>query len=321
MIRKLEIDAARADLAAVEGLLARRSRVTDPVGWMQFSKRKEEIETQLAKLHGTPATGAAVALFFGGLPVFGSRGIKAEFGTKAVGQFQDVVTKRFAEYQGPIGSRGPTKQADQTAMMITDVARGSFGFVLEEVERDDQHLVESPLRLIVDDVLDLIYQTSAPDEEAFNAFVESVDPRVLTSLRTFFQTLDNEGATMRIVEDEREFSLPREAISRARGRTDTLQMTEDARPFEGRLYLLPDSKKFELHLEDGSSMRGSVAQEFLKPLLTASQDIPDGILGMTRVVLVRVRTIEFPNAPAKKVFRLLSFADDAPRNTILHTAL
>jgi hypothetical protein len=307
MLRKLEVDAAQADLAAVEGMLARRSRQADPVGWLQFSKRKETLQRQISELQTQVATGASLALFFGGLPVFGSRGIKAEFGAKAIDQFQDVVTKRFAEFQGPIGFRGPTKQADQTGLMITDIARGSFGFVLEELSQD--HLVESPLKHVVDDVIDLIYQTSAPDEEAFDSFMEAVDPRVLASLRSFFQILDSEGATMRIVEDQREFSLPREAIARARSRTDTIEITETETLFDGKFYLLPESKKFELHLKDGVSIRGSVAAEFLKALIGEGAEVPEGILGTERSLIVRVRTVKIPNAPIKHVYRLLSLAD------------
>ncbi|MCK1603923.1 hypothetical protein IVB02_21400 [Bradyrhizobium sp. 166] len=316
MLRKLAIDAVQADLAAVEGLLALRSQEADPVGWFQFSKRKDSLRRQIAELSTHIPSGAAVGLFFGGLPVMGSRGIKAGFGARAVEQFQDVVTKRYAEHQGPLGSRGPTKQADLTELMITDVARGSFGFVLEEA--NDNFLLDSPLKEVVDNVVDLIYQTSAPDEEAFNAFAESVDPRVLSSLRSFFQLLDSEGATMRIVDDHREFSLARESIARGRTRTDTIEISEIEQEFIGKFYLLPESRRFELHMEDGSVIRGSVALEFLKSLLGETQEVPEGVLGTERTVSVRVRIVKFPNVPTKYVYRLMAFAE--PTQDAVRTA-
>lgn len=317
MPRKLDLDAAQADLRAVESLLAQRSLETDPVGWLQFSKRKEALQRELSELRSHASTGASVALFFGGLPVFGSRGITAEFGAKAVEQFQDVVTKRFAENQGPIGARGPTKQADQTRLLITDVARGSFGFVLEESTQD--HLVDSPLKHVVDDVVDLIYQTSAPDQEAFDAFLESVDPRVLTSLRAFFETLDNEGATMRIVEDDKEISLPRESIARARTRTDKMELSESEQRFGGKLYLLPESKKFELHLQDGGSIKGTVAADFLRGLMGDSTEVPSGILGTQRNVSVRTRVVKLPNMPTRYSYRLLSLLPEAGTENVIRT--
>lgn len=316
MPRKLELDAAQADLRAVEGLLERRSKSADPVGWLQFSRRKEALQKTIKNLQTDVPTGASVALFFGGLPVLGTRGIKAEFGARAIEQFQDVVTKRFAEQQGPIGARGPTRQADQTGLLITDVARGSFGFVLEEAPQEQ--FVESPLKHVVDDVVDLIYQTSAQDEEAFESFIEEVDPRVLGSLRTFFQILDSEGATMRIVEDEKEYSLPRESIARARSRTDTIEIDEREQVFAGKLYLLPESKKFELHLQDGS-IKGSVATGFLKSLIGDGSEVPEGILGTDHKVLIRVRAVKLPNVPTRYAYRLLSLPEETDENEAMRS--
>lgn len=309
MLKKLEVEAAQADLAAVEALLRRRSRESDPIGWMQFSSRRDELQNKLSELQSLVTTSASVALFFGGLPVIGSRGIKAEFGTKAIDQFQDVIKKRFAEYHGPIGSRGPTRQADQTAMMITDIARGSFGFVLEEA--NEHHLAESTLKTVVDDVLNLIYSSIAPDEDAFSSFLESIDPRVLASLRTFFHHLDNEGATLRIVEDDRELSLPREAISRARSRTDTIEISEDTRAFEGKLFLLPESRKFELHLRDGLSIKGTVAADFYKSLPSSGDEDLSDLVGTDKKVMVQVRSVKSPNAEMRYGYRLLTLAPAA----------
>ena len=37
MMRRLEFEALRADLAAVEALLKQRSEIEDPIGWFQFN--------------------------------------------------------------------------------------------------------------------------------------------------------------------------------------------------------------------------------------------------------------------------------------------
>jgi hypothetical protein len=226
MLKRLEQQAVRADLAAVDGLLGSRTEAEDPVGWLQFSRRKEMLEQQLSA-PSEVSSSAAVGLFFAGRPVFGSRGIAAEFGARAVEQFQAVVSTKHATQEGPIGSRGPIPQRDRSKLMITEVARGSFGFILEEAE--GPQLVESPLRQTVDEVVDLIYRTAAPDEEAFEAFTEAVDNRVLGSLKGFFRLLDEAGATVRIVEEQREFTLARDAVERARERTESLVIDEQER--------------------------------------------------------------------------------------------
>jgi hypothetical protein len=306
MLKRFEREAVEADLSAVEALLSERTMDDDPIGWLQFQERRASLSEKLAAISEQHSMTAAVALLFGGLPVVGSRGINVEFGTKAVEQFQDVISKRYAEHQGPLGSRGPVKQSAETGLMITDVVRGSFGFVLEEP--DTNLFIETPLKHVVDDVLDLIYRTSAPDEEAFDAFTESVDPRVLASLRTFFSHLYSSGATMRLVEDERDIELSRDSISRARARTDTIEISENSKEALGVLYLLPETRRFELHASEGI-IRGSVSSDLMRRILRDDNTIAPGLLGATHNVALNIRTVTAMNVPPKEVFRLTDILD------------
>jgi len=109
MLRKLERDSLAADLAAVNSLLAGRTEDEDPVGYLQFSERKREIEEQLLALDAQPEENLAeVGLFFGGVPVFGSQGIHAAFAGEVLGAFQDLMSKRYAALEsGALGARGP----------------------------------------------------------------------------------------------------------------------------------------------------------------------------------------------------------------------
>ena len=43
MLKKLEVDALKADLAAVTALLAARTEDDDPVGWLQLSGRQADL--------------------------------------------------------------------------------------------------------------------------------------------------------------------------------------------------------------------------------------------------------------------------------------
>ena len=64
--------------------------------------------------------------------------------------------------------------------------------------------------------VDLVFRVASPDQEIFETLAEGIDSRVLGSLRSFFKVVDDAGATMRIVEDRREFTLQREEVGRAR---------------------------------------------------------------------------------------------------------
>lgn len=295
MLKKLELDALKADLASVEMLLHERTEVQDPLGWMQFSERKnlleEKINSLSAHLHDTAAS---VALFFGGRPVVGSRGILADFGSKVIDQFQELVAIRFAEIDGgSVGTRGPLPQRARSDLLITDVARGSVGFILEEVGSENHSLLDTPLKNIVDEVCDFIFRLSSADEERFVSFTDVVDQRLLTAFETFFSTLDSSGATLRVVENEREFSLDREEVVRAHIRTQSLQLIEREESFSGTLYILPGSRRFELHSSDVGSdvIRGSISRQCLDALLDQNGEVLPNILGQIHSVNVRAKDV------------------------------
>ena len=85
MMRRLEFEALRADLAAVEALLKQRSEIEDPIGWFQFNQRKAELESKIAELQTSEVQSAAVALYFGGRPVIEFAGYFRRFWVEGCG--------------------------------------------------------------------------------------------------------------------------------------------------------------------------------------------------------------------------------------------
>src|SRR5579862_4840745 len=304
MLKRLELDALRADLSAVDANL--RGRTDDPIGVLQFEHRKRELEARIADLQREQAgENAGVAIFFGGRPVIGSRGILADFGTQAISNFQSLIATRFAELDGPLGRRGPVPQRGQTQLMITDVARGSVGFVLEEV-RDDHQLLDTPLKEVVDEVCSFIRRIASPDEEAFQAVTEIVDDRLLGSLRAFFKLLDDSGATLRVVESDSEFSLGRENVERARRRTDSLRLSETEEIVRGTLYVLPDARKFEIHpVPVGEPIRGSISANTLRELVGDGHEVREGIVGVVQDLRVRIKEARVLDREPRKSFTLI----------------
>src|SRR3546814_4346533 len=82
---------------------------------MQFSRRLEDLNRRLREIEAAPSTSAGVGLFFGGRPVVGSYGIQAEFGAKAVAEFQTLVSNTFAAAEGTLGARGPVRSEEHTS--------------------------------------------------------------------------------------------------------------------------------------------------------------------------------------------------------------
>lgn len=302
MLKKLELDSLRADLSAVDALLAARTEQEDPIGWFQFSSRKHELEEALSRVAGSQEMHAGVALFFNGRPVFGSKGIRADFAGQAIDRFQDLVSKRFASLEsGPLAARGPVPLRENAQMMITDVARGSFGFVLEESSNETDPMIVTPLKHVVEEISELVFKISSPDEDVFESSVESLDDRLLAALKQFFELLDDSGATLRIVEGQKEFNLDHDAVRLARDRAETLQITERAdQTIIGTVYLLPTARKFELHVQgSGEIIKGNISPGCLGELLGDGTEIPDAVVGRLWETRMNVREIHERNRTPK----------------------
>jgi len=307
MPRKLRLDGLRAELNSVQELLRQAHDAGDPVGELQYSHRQEILQKEIEEIEKTETTSASVALFFGGKPVLGSKGIAAEFAGSALEKFQDLVTRTFAKAElGPLGRRGPIPQKENTQLMVTELARGSFGFVLDEMSEQSE-LQETALKLMVDEVARIVEDTGSPNEPDFEAIVESLDPRTLIALKDFFVILDSSEATIRIVDDERDFLLDKYAVHRGRLRTEATSIEEKETFATGQILgFLPEHRKFELKPVDGEIIYGSVSKEAAEQyqaMVTSGTDV----VGRHWQVKLTVRTVKPLNRPLREVYRLLEF--------------
>lgn len=269
MLKKLALDALMADLESVDALLAARTEEDDPIGFYQFSARKAEIEDAINKMENELSRHAEIGIFFGGQPVQGSRGINADFADKALDEIQGLISTRFSGIEiGPPKQRGPVILGNRAQMIVTSVMRGSFGFVLEEAGQNEEN-DNTPLRDVVEEVSNILSRVGAADETIFEEAASELDERFLIQLRHFFQYLDEQAATMRIVSGHREFLLDRNAITLARTRIQGMEISEDILDISGDLFFLPESKRFDFVYErDGARavMRGSVAPGVFKQI-------------------------------------------------------
>lgn len=258
-LKKLERDFAKADIAAVNSLLAQLSD-EDVMTRFGLEARLEELQGELAALDDTmEEPTASAALFFGGQPVLGSRGIESEFGGAAVTKFQDLVAKVLAHENGGLGQRGVVPNRGASTLHITNIVRGSFGFLLEEV-RPQHQLVETTLKAAVDEVTRLLDAFGEPDEEAFRTAVEEIDERVLGTTREFFSLMRQRGATLRVVAGDRDNSFGAEAVARAADRASSTVLQEGEEVIVGQLAgVLPDAHQFEFRASvDRGTLRGRV---------------------------------------------------------------
>lgn len=307
MPRKLRLDALRAELSSVLDLLRQSHEIGDPVGELQYEHRQNILENEIEELEEAVSTSTSVALFFGGRPVLGSKGIAAGFAGNILEKFQDLVTRKFAkEGLGQLGERGPIPQKNNTQLMVTELARGSFGFILDEMS-DQTELLDTSLKLIVDDVAVIVENTGSLSEQDFEEMVESLDQRTLIALKEFFVILDDSEATIRIVNDERDFILDQYAVHRGRLRIESTSIEEEEELMSGIIQgFLPEHKKFELQPADREIIYGSVSKEAAEQY-QAMLDSGLAVVGHHWQVKITARTIKPLNRQPRAVYRLIEF--------------
>lgn len=258
-LRKLERDYIEANISEVTALL---DRVGDRDVMSRFGLEDQlnELKEALARLQAMPPeTLASAALFFGGKPVLGSQGIESGFAGSAVGQFQDLVSMVHAHDTVGLAERGTVPRRSSSTLHITNIVRGSFGFLLEEVQPQLQ-MVDSSLKTAVDEATRLLMAFGEDDEEDFRSAVEEIDQRVLAASGEFFDLMRKSGATVRLVSGETDRSFGSDVVARAVERARTTTVVDGDEVVRGQLAgVLPESHQFEFRTADErGTIRGNV---------------------------------------------------------------
>lgn len=304
-MKKLEKEALLADRQSVVEILEDIS-AEDLTGKLTFQGRLKEIDERLSQVQALSETKGSVALMFGGEPVKGSRAIDAQFASAALRTFQDLVTKRVASEEiGQLGSRGRIPLRAAANLAITELVRGSVGFLLEEDSSQDE-IADTAVKVAIEEVADVITKAASENENDFEQAVENVDARLLVSLRDFFKTLDEGHATLRIVEEERDETLDRYAVRRARQRVDATQIAENEIDLQGELLgLLPEGRRFEMKLESGEVIRGAVGATLAADWLPLIEQSKQPMVGRRWQTRMKVREVRERNRPPRKLYTLL----------------
>jgi hypothetical protein len=261
-IRKLERDYLKADISAVGGLLETLGD-DDVMARFSLEERLAELQAALAGLEeAPPETLASAAIFFGGKPVIGSQGIESGFAGSAVGHFQDLVSMVHAHETVGLAERGTVPRRASSTLHITNIVRGSFGFLLQEVQPQLQ-IVDSSLKAAVDEATRLLKAFGEDDEEQFRTAVEEIDQRVLATTGEFFDLMRKSGATMRLVSGETDRSFNSDVVARAVDRAKTTTVVDDQETVPGQLAgVLPESHQFEFRTSDErGTIRGRVDRD------------------------------------------------------------
>jgi len=255
---KLVRQRSEAARAGAEELL-RRIPVTDILARLSLESQVSDLGLELEP-GGVEDTHASIALFFGGKPVVGEIGIDSDFAGAALTGFQDLVTKVYTDMRGELGRRGPLALRQEASLAVTGIVRGSFGFILEEVD-PQVHLMDTSLKDAVETTARLLDSFYSADEFSVQQSLERFEQRVVSSVSSFFSLLATNEAVVRLQSDtiEREFKSAGILIADQLARTSAVEESEES--VDGELLaVLPEGHIFEFR-ETGSdeAYRGKVA--------------------------------------------------------------
>jgi hypothetical protein len=279
-------DFLRAELAALDRLIA-ESTGDDDLALIGFEARRDDVANELASAESRDRRIGRAALTFNGDPVVGTRGIDADFAGEALERFQKLVAKKAAVRAGAtLGTRGPIPHAEQSRLLVTGTALGSFGFVLEESA--PSLIAPSLLAEALDDSVRLL--EAAKDDDAFGDLVAENDPEVVSALAKFVELLSTSGATVSVRTSRATAIMKqREEVLAAAGRASTVRDEADL-PIDGVLEgLLPTGRRFEFRRADTNELIvGKLASD------VADVDALKRYLDTRCVAHVRVITFQRP---------------------------
>lgn len=211
-----------------------------------LESRKREVERELASQAMPPEKAAVVRLTFGGKPVVGSQGIRADFGVDAVKKFANAVATVGASQMRALQSRGALPNRERYDLLITDTALGSFGFELRAAPRRGVLPADSPVDAAIEQTKSILEATTGTDEELANAISET-DPRALSAVHAFLKKVADQEAVCAIEHEDEVFRFADVAQVRKgehRLRQENIHQTQCV--VRGRfLGVLPSQRTFE----------------------------------------------------------------------------
>jgi hypothetical protein len=249
MSRALQRDRLEAELETVARLI-KETPVTRAFSRASLESREREIKAALAELPRSEGTNAEVVLSFEGEPVAGAEGIDARFSADALLNFQKLVTAVAArKSRGELSGSGSFPDANAARLHVSNVVHGSFGFQLQELER--QLIGATPLAEAVERSLTVL-EAARQGGDTFAEVIAKEGPRIQDAALGFLDVLRRHHAAVRLVSDHADVRFDAVAVPLAVEAIKSVEVEEKEEKIPGRFggFLL-GSKRFE-HTPEGA---------------------------------------------------------------------
>jgi len=277
---------------------------------MGLESRIEVLQRELSQLPSKPSA-AKARLTFRGRPVVGSKGIFADFASKATAAFSELVTVLAAAQSKPVAWTGPISNREETQLLVTGTATGSFGFELEEhVLQSIVPEIESPIASALAQSRNLLESVVGDDDELTES-IAGLDERAVTNLRRFLEVMVTNDAVCCLSYRDRDFGF--RDVSQVRlglERLDRDNFHEETASYSGVfLGILPTRRTFEFKVaSEETVISGKIGSEI---------SAPDEInLNLGTVVSITLVATRLGHGRAKYVLKELPIWGDTASSSI-----
>lgn len=267
-MNRLEYQHRLAEKASLQKLLAEIPE-EDVLDRASLQSRLEMVEHELNQVIPPSREPARARLTFRGKPVVGQHGIFAEFGSKATTAFADTVSKIAASLSGQLSSMGPIPNRDESRLLITGTAVGSFGFELEEAPLDNQ--LDFGGDTIAGQALELtqslLTSTVGSDDDLADS-AANTDPRAIGALRSFLELLATNEAVCALQFNNKVFQFKDVGeVRRGIARLSNDNLHEETTNLKGEFQgVLPKARTFEFKIAESEEVvRGKVSPAVATP--------------------------------------------------------
>jgi len=232
---------------------------------MGLEARLKSARQALAGLNPAPFI-RKVRLTFRGRPVFGSRGVAAEFGSKAAGFFTDAFSAVVAGLAENLHYMGPIPDKEKNQLLITGTAIGSFGFEFELPTADELPLILNRAEEAMQKLENLFQVAAEGSDDDIAELAEEIHPRAVKKAAEFLDYISEQGAWCGLEFKEHPFHF--KGIDEVRASAKRLMsnnIRESDESFRGEFQgVLPKSRMFEFKLTDQDHvLRGKVGPEIV----------------------------------------------------------
>lgn len=249
-----------AEVAELESVLSRipASNVLERFG---FEQRLQAARATLEQFQDILEPERA-QLTFRGLPVKGSEGISAEFGSKAVVAFSEAFTAILAGMRDRLQYMGPIPGKARNQLMITGTAVGSFGFELRLPNLTPDLFSESGgAEEALESLLALLKVSAEGSDDEIADLVSQLHPRSVRKVADFLNYLSLNQAWCGLQFKARVFRYRNiDQLRQSRDRLSENNIREGKSVFLGELQgVLPKGRTFEFKVSgDDEVIRGRV---------------------------------------------------------------